>query len=212
MNGKKDSGVSPAALSALANGDFENFLVASMPGGIEAQEKRGQMEQAKRSTLPVELGSKYRGTPAEHREPWEALGFVFTKTIVDQIFVEVMFPEGWKKKPTDHSMWSEIVDDKGRVRGMIFYKAAFYDRSAHAHLTCRFTVRNDYEKPITTVSVKDACGEVEFKVSGLEAPDYSGDRAKANSLNVKIDQAVERVKAFLKNNYPDYENPCAYWA
>ncbi len=38
--------MNPAALKALVGGDIENFLVASTPGGIEAQEKRGQMQQA----------------------------------------------------------------------------------------------------------------------------------------------------------------------
>ena len=207
----QSSGFSPAALGALLAGDFANAVVAMTPGGIEAQEKAGQLDQAERNTLPVELGSKYQGTPAEHRKPWEALGFKFTDRIVDGIFVEVTFPKGWKKRPTDHSMWSEIIDDKGRVRGMIFYKAAFYDRSAHAHLSPRFGITNDYEKPLATVSVKDACGEVEFKVSGLEHPDWRGDRSEADRRQAKQDEARQTCLTFLKTNYPDFENPCAYW-
>ena len=43
-------------------------------------------------------------------------------------------PNGWKKQATDHSMWSELIDDKGKVRATIFYKAAFYDQRAFLNL------------------------------------------------------------------------------
>lgn len=207
---QKDSGISPSALSALANGNIENFLIASIPGGIEASEKRGQMQQANAQTLPFELGQRRNGKIEDARKPWQALGFMFGE-MSDDIFVNVTFPKGWKKKPTDHSMWSEIVDNKDRVRGMIFYKAAFYDRSAHAHLSCRFSVTNDYAKPHATVSVKDACGEVQFKVTGLESPDWNGDRAAAENLSVKQDEARAACYAYLNSNFPDHESPLAYW-
>ena len=49
---------------------------------------------------------------------------------VDDLFVNVTLPPSWQVNPTDHSMWSELVDSDGVVRAQIFYKAAFYDRSA----------------------------------------------------------------------------------
>lgn len=130
--------MSPAALQALLKGDTDNFIAASTPGGIEAQEKRGQIEQSFLETLPIDGTITSRGKINSKAE-FEKLGFVFGKQI-DECFVESQFPNGWRKKPTDHSMWSEILDEKGRKRGMIFYKAAFYDRSAHVHLECRFGV------------------------------------------------------------------------
>ncbi len=48
----------------------------------------------------------------------------------DDLFVFAILPDGWKKQATDHDMHSELIDDKGVVRARIFYKAAFYDRSA----------------------------------------------------------------------------------
>lgn len=210
---ERTKGLSPAALVALARGDMKNFMAASTEGGIEAQERAGQLEQAALSTLPCELGSKCRGTPAEHRKVWEKLGFVFTDEIVDGIFVKVAFPAGWQKKPTDHAMWSDIVDEKGRKRGAIFYKAAFYDRSAHAHLCCRFGVTQDYPEDrsaLTCVRVTDACGVVDFKVSGLEQPDWK-DREEATKRDAKIEEARNTCIVFLKQNYPDYESPSAYW-
>lgn len=201
--------MTPAALRAANDGNLKNFMAAITPGGIEAQEKAGQMEQAERETLPIELGQRGK-SEADARKPWEALGFRFGMNI-DALFVAVKFPKGWKKRPTDHDMWTDILDDKGRKRGAIFYKAAFYDQRAHAHLAARFSVDSDYARPLAKVSVKDACGEVDFKVSGLEQPDWSGDRAEAERRQAKQAEARQTCLDYLRRNYPDHENPCAYW-
>lgn len=202
-------GISLAAAVAAASGNIKNFMAAMTEGGIEAQEKTGQMEQAALQSLPLQLGHR-NDNLAEARKSWESLGFKFGNKI-DDCFCEATFPKGWTKKPIDHNMWTEILDEKGRRRGMIFYKAAFYDRSARANLSCRFSVDSDYEKPYATVRVKDACSEVEFKVTGLEAPDYSGDRAIAERLNKKQDEARAACLAYLNNNFPRHESPLAYW-
>lgn len=120
--------MTPAALSAALAGNIDNFIAASTPGGIKAQEKAGQIEQSFADTLPI----KGTSTP-EQRAKFEALGFVFGDS-ADDLFVKATFPKGWKKKVTDHDMWTEIVDERGTKRGGIFYKAAFYDRSAHVYL------------------------------------------------------------------------------
>src|ERR1700761_5319407 len=107
----KRSGLSPAMLVAMKGDYMENFIAASVPGGIEAQEKRGQTSFAASETLPRECP----------RAMLESLGFVFGDD-ADDLFVKVQFPEGWKKVPTDHSMWTDLVDAKGRRRGGVFYK------------------------------------------------------------------------------------------
>lgn len=110
----------PAQLIALVRGDID----LAMPGGIERQEAMGQAAfVGTKSSLPIECP----------RAELEALGFVFGEPI-DDLFVSVTFPAGWSKKATDHSMWSDLLDDQGRKRGSIFYKAAFYDRRAFMHL------------------------------------------------------------------------------
>ena len=43
-------------------------------------------------------------------------------------------------------MWSDLVDDKGRKRTSIFYKAAFYDRSAHIGVNRRYGISIDYNR------------------------------------------------------------------
>jgi len=180
---------------------MENFIAATTPGGIGAQEKRGQIEQTFAQTLPVDMG--------EYRKDFEAIGFVFGKT--QDIFIEAQFPVGWRKKPTDHSMWTEIIDGKGRKRGMIFYKAAFYDRSAHAHLERRFHVSDDYATPVRTVSITDASGQVNRKITGLTAPDWKGNRDVAEKLDKKIEAARRELETWLNANYPDWKNTTAYW-
>ena len=116
-----------AAVAALANGDLENAVIASTPGGIEAQEAAGQQAFVASTTLPRECSGCTR-------EQLESLGFQFGAD-VDDIFCEATLPEGWTKRPTDHAMWSEIVDGEDQVRALVFYKAAFYDR--HAHISLR---------------------------------------------------------------------------
>jgi len=65
----------------------------------------------------------------------ESLGFAKGEPVKgDPLFVQATLPEGWKKEGSDHAMWSHVVDERGVQRVGIFYKAAFYDRSAHAHL------------------------------------------------------------------------------
>ena len=116
----------PAAFNALMNGDIENFDVASTPGGIERQEAEGQQRFVTTDMMPLELNPD--------RAAFEALGFTFGEP-VDDIFVNATLPPGWTKKPHEsHSMWSDIYDETGKKRVSIFYKAAFYDRSAHADL------------------------------------------------------------------------------
>lgn len=204
---KRTTGISPAALVAFASGNVKNFMAATTEGGIEAQEKAGQLEQAGTQTLPLDVGQRYNGKIEDARKPWETLGFRFGKA-VDDIFVEAAFPAGWKKVPTDHSMWSDIVDDKGRKRGSIFYKAAFYDRSAHAHLSCRFSVREVYEGP-RVIRIEDACGEVKREIAGEDTDGLNGEAFhKAYDGN---ETKRRELFAWLKENYPECENPTAYW-
>jgi hypothetical protein len=74
---------------------------------------------------------------AESRAIAERLGFVFGE-VIDEKFVEVTAPEGWGLRRTDHGMYSDIVDNLGRVRGSQFFKAAAYDYEAFYHFSPRY--------------------------------------------------------------------------
>lgn len=118
-----------APRNTSASDPLENFLVAVVPGGIEAQEAQGQREMVVSTVLP-------RPQFPEEKQTFEELGFVFGEPVAgDPLFQHAKLPDGWRKEPTEHSMWTKIVDDRGVDRVEIFYKAAFYDRDAFMRLT-----------------------------------------------------------------------------
>lgn len=117
-----------AGIAALAKGDFDNFIGANTLGGIIAQEKAGQQMLINSTLLPKEM----RG---DTRKILEDAGCTFGEEKED-IFIESTLPKGWKKVcAPDHYMWSYLVDENGKQRASIFYKAAFYDRKAHINIT-----------------------------------------------------------------------------
>lgn len=202
----------PAALGALACGDVPNFLVASVPGGIEAQEKRGQMQQAVMETLPI------KGTCGEDRKRFESLGFVFGEC-ADNLFINVQFPKGWKKIPTDHSMWSDIIDDKGRKRGAIFYKAAFYDMDAFCSLNRRYSSStqpidgwNGNRRGGKYIGVVKDGDKIIFKTEPTSSePNSQAQRAQFLVWYEEKDKKDEEAKKWLAKNFPKYDDVLAYW-
>lgn len=103
-----------------------DVLAVITPGGIEAQEARGQADMIASQRFPVDI----KGAT---RDDLTALGFVFLGPVLgDDLFQLAVMPAGWEIVATDHSMWSKIINGEGVECGTIFYKAAFYDRSAQA--------------------------------------------------------------------------------
>lgn len=98
---------------------------------IEAQEARGQQALIGQGLLPA-VNEFHE--PMDDA-PYEALGFEFGEPLYrEPMFRPATLPEGWSMEPTDHVMWSKIVDAEGRARVRVFYKAAFYDRRTHMYL------------------------------------------------------------------------------
>lgn len=127
---------SPATLKALLAGDIHNAIIAETSGGIEGQEAAGQKKFVASQNLPIDCP----------HQALESLGFIFGGSTND-LFVRVQFPEGWTKKATEHSMYSDLLDAKGRQCGSIFYKAAFYDRRASMQLLQRYRPGYTYDEP-----------------------------------------------------------------
>jgi hypothetical protein len=95
---------------------------------ITGMEARGQRELVQSTDLPTE--SRWTAD-----SEYEALGFTFGQPhAYDPLFRPATLPPGWKKVATDHAMHTDIVDEKGRRRASVFYKAAFYDRRASLSL------------------------------------------------------------------------------
>lgn len=200
----KEDKITPAALNAALSGDIENFLTASTPGGIEQQEKQGQQDFVESTNLP-------RVCNGCTREELKKLGIIFG-TEVDDLFISVQLPSGWKKIPTDHSMWSKLIDEKDRERASIFFKAAFYDRSAHIslerYITYSFSPKNGWDEP-------------NYETSPWVGRVYGGGRLlhelkEHTFINNEDrwdaqDRELKKLKQWLKTNYPNHENPLVYW-
>lgn len=92
-------------------------------GYIESMEAAGQRQFVESTTIPTKCDA----------EALTALGFTLGEQVPgDALFRYCTLPTGWSRQATDHSMGSNIVDELGRERVSVFYKAAFYDRKAFA--------------------------------------------------------------------------------
>jgi len=99
-----------------------NAFFMGISGAIEITEAVGQKELINSDVLPTKCDI----------EKLTKLGVVFGDQVEnDDLFRYVVLPAGWKKVPTDHSMWSKLVDSEGNEIASIFYKASSYDRKAH---------------------------------------------------------------------------------
>jgi hypothetical protein len=202
MKQRNEARLTPAAVGAAIRGDIDNFITAATPGGIEAQEKAGQTSFVAGSSLP----KKMQGCA---RTDFEKMGFRFGAD-VDDLFVTVSMPAGWKKVATNHSMWSDLIDDKGRKRAAIFYKAAFYDRSSHIGLNRRYNL-STYEsvnakgEPMENdhthyaVIIKD-CGKEIHRAGIYPENDYKA-----------CDPLEAQATAWLDEHYPQWKDATAYW-
>jgi hypothetical protein len=176
------------------------WLLGGNPGAIEAQEARGQQEFVNSTQLP-DQGSD--------NKCWEAMGVVFGEpTPGDQLFRAATLPEGWKKVATDHAMWSDLVDDKGRVRANIFYKAAFYDRNAHISPARRFGIQKNYDDGRNRDACQHFVVDGKKRVFSTEDVVVTGDWDKKNAVDKGQYAACE---AWLSERYPNWLDPSAHW-
>lgn len=205
-------GWTPAALVAALKGDFDNALVAMTPGGIEAQEAHGQHEFVYSDTMPIKCGNA-------SREQLEALGFSFGEQI-DELFVQASLPEGWSKRPTDHSLWTDLLDDNGRIRGKIGYKAAFYDRWTIWDLSCRYSYHADpvrgWEDPEYDLGpwqgvITDQDKVIWATPTQLAPQPHNAEREVLREWYDKRDRLAREALECIERQFPDYQNPFAYW-
>lgn len=192
MSSVKNTG-NPAAIAALAKGDFVNALVASTPGGIERSEKAGQVALVNSTRIPKEM--------SPDRETFEVIGFRFGEPY-DDLFLDAELPPGWSRETTDHSMHSNILDERGRRRVSVFYKAAFYDRRADCYLLQRYQVDSYHEVSpgICAVRVLDA-GAVLQQFGEYKQYDYDA-----------AEPLEKAAHAWLKQNRPNVDDLLASWA
>lgn len=213
-------GITPAAFGAAMRGDIDNFMVAMTPGGIEAQEAQGQRDLVKSERLPKDINDhRFRGKDV--KEVY-ALAGIEVLGEYDNIFLNVKFPAGWKLAPTDHSMWSKLLDEKGRERAAIFFKAAFYDYNAHFSFTPRFRATVEPEDAYKTdVSYEERekmprfgrvydGGTVVFQTEGIQLEPSSRENwEKRDAQGKELRTAAENW--LRENGYPEFGDPLKYW-
>lgn len=179
-------------------------FISAMPGGIERQEARGQEELCTTDVLPKDCP----------RSVLESYGIKFG-TDHDELFVNVTLPAGWKKQATDHSMHSDLLDNKGRKRAGIFYKAAFYDRKAGLHLVGRYSV-DCYESCDKDGTPKKFGEHTHFQTvarDGKTVLESFGLRFEAYSKENRALQDAQSAAAcaWLNERFPNWEDRAAYW-
>lgn len=176
-------------------------VIAMGDGGIERQEAAGQAELCMSDVLPTQGIEKVRKMIESNG------GSIGDHVPKDPMFRNVKLPPGWKKQASDHSMWSSLIDDKGRKRAAIFYKAAFYDRSAHIDPVRRFGIESYSHDPKTDgfyrVKLTDVNNQVEFEVSAKDDPEK-------RSWEIR-DVLQKQVSEYLNVNYPGWEDVNSYW-
>ena len=222
---------------------FMDAMLYAMEGenpskAIENQERRGQQSVVRNQRLPKKLNDhsvprEVRWNGVEDSMEWEEEqktieqnNIEYTKqqyasmgiTIVDEyddLFWNVVLPEGWIIEATSHAMWNNLFDNKGRKRADFFYKAAFYDRDAFINFETR------YHANVAHVADSSADYEV-WKNSDYQGTVKDGDKIIFSTERVaatgdyKSDDLVKaelkkKVLHFMEENYPDYEDIHAYW-
>lgn len=194
----------------------EGMITGSPAGFIERQERAGQSQLVTSDRLPAQCGD---------HAPWLELGFTFgDPDPSDPLFMPATLPPGWERKATDHSMGSVIVDELGRDRVSIFYKAAFYDRRAHMNLiglAWYVTKAVEYDEPAivfdeTWATREAVCAAMEQIRAGhlKEAADfrrYAADAERRDEANRTscAEIATEKEAAAAKYDAAMAELPAA---
>ncbi|MEV4020202.1 hypothetical protein AB0J35_57970 [Nonomuraea angiospora] len=92
--------------------------------GVEEVEEAGQQQLLASDVIPTKLHGCTE-------EDLAALGIELGPVVDgDPLFRHVTLPDGWTRRPEQDARGSYLVDERGRDRASIFYKAAPYDRRA----------------------------------------------------------------------------------
>lgn len=189
-------------------------------GGRNPSEALENAERAGQAALAGQ--GKDCELPIKHSDAWEVLERAGVKKLGDArdaLFRRASLPAGWKIKATSHAMWSELLDDKGRKRASIFYKAAFYDRDAFMTPERRYQIESFYNDDSDTFAVARVTdqGKVLFESERFELKTkedcYGAWDPKTHEPTVisKRDVVKGQCAAWLEKNFPEWKDASAYW-
>ena len=169
---------------------------------IENQEAAGQSDFINSTTLPTKIMTE------NGKEILEGFGIAFGEVVEgDHMFQYATLPEGWTREGTEHSMHSDVLDEKGRKRIGVFYKAAFYDRKAHLWVNKRYSYTQDYDRQGECQEIVEQitdCGEIIHETEPLA---LGGDEKRWEVSDRSIKVAI----TWLDEHYPGWNDPAAYW-
>ena len=216
--GKRDSDIGPTEAEQTADLLARGLFGTGNPSdGILAAEAAGQEALVREAVLPQE-GLTKKGFGID--DPFVPAGLVIEGDH-DDLFVNVTLPEGWEKARTSHSMWSDLLDAKGRKRAGIFYKAAFYDRSANISWNPRYRVRSVYlDDDGIRVQIEDAehkgggeegHGPVLHVIGEVAGVPPEAPHAEKLARYERKDAMHKEAIAWLTERRPQWRNPAAYW-
>ena len=172
----------PAITDTARLSSTEKLAIASTAGGVIEQERLGQEELVASNQLPSD------GLLGADRPRWEALGLkILDEGADDPLFCRVELPAGWRKVPREHAVWTELVDETGKVRAEIRYKAAFYDR--YAQITLK-DLRPGGDVPCVCAE----CGHEQILIVGMQ-PCAKCRSFRTVSLSVVIREFGENWRA-----------------
>lgn len=186
---------------------MSSWLFGGSPKSIEKQEKIGQDELCNSCQLPTKLMSTEFSITA--KEYYDALGInVLRESKGDSLFYDIELPKDWSIQHTDHAMWSNLVDDKQRIRANIFYKAAFYDRQAFISHKAFVNITREFVQDNAPYNLHTD------KTCILKVVDANGNILKQSDVLNYTEAAAmfSNYENFVKTYYPAMStNPTAYW-
>lgn len=204
---------------------------------IERQEKRGQAKVVRSQQLPRKLNDHsipndiyFHGVSDDMdydtrkmitsanvetytKTEYEKMGIEVLNE-ADDLFWKVKLPEGWEIKATEHPMWNNLIDNKGRERANFFYKAAFYDRSAFTNLKTRFSIDVTHVSDSENYDIwkqSDIQGQVKdcnSLIHCTECVPPTDDYRKEIEIHKELQ---EKLETFMAEHYPNYKDVHAYW-
>lgn len=183
-----------------------SWLLGGNPNAIENQEAQGQQDLIASDQLPKKCNTPNDGNAAA---VYSKMGIkVFTTSKGDDLFIGVKLPAGWKKQATDHSMWNNLVDDKGRIRATFFYKAAFYDRNAFINFTTCFHIHTEHLKGEKNPEKDWDCAEI---ITVINRNTGTAVWTSQKGFHADNEKHVKQAKEYLNENFPDWQDIHAYW-
>lgn len=205
---------------------------------IENQERREQQKVVRNQRLPKRTNG---GIPDEYRfkgatkdmdyderekivnqniseytkQQYEKMGIKVIEDY-DDLFYNVELPEGWEIKATDHSMWNDVLDSKGRKRISFFYKGAFYDRDAFSNFERRYSFSilpfDEYKSDAGYQERKFKPWKLFITDCGEKIKELKEMTATTDAEYFAIDDVLKPMGAkYLDENFPNWKDINAYW-